>query len=94
LQSYLAAGIPVLAMLNGEGADVVAKAGAGLACGAGDYEALVQAVLRLAGMTIQDRTEMGKRGLALSHEEFGREKLISQLEMRLESLRFRGDRVL
>lgn len=92
LQSYLAAGIPVLAMLNGEGAEVVAKGGAGLACRAGDHEALANAVLRLAGMPIEGRTNMGKRGLALSKEEFARGKLIDQLEIWLETLRVRTSR--
>jgi glycosyltransferase involved in cell wall biosynthesis len=41
LQSYLAAGIPVIAMLNGEGAELVSEAGAGLACAAGDSAGLM-----------------------------------------------------
>jgi glycosyltransferase involved in cell wall biosynthesis len=36
LQSYLAAGIPVVAMLNGEGAEIVKQSKAGLTCNAGD----------------------------------------------------------
>jgi glycosyltransferase involved in cell wall biosynthesis len=94
LQSYLAAGIPVLAMLNGEGAEVVAKGGAGLVCRAGEYNALATAVLRLTEMTSDERAAMGKRGLVLSKEEFGREKLIDQLEVWLKKLRFRGDSAL
>lgn len=90
LQSYLAAGIPVLAMLNGEGAEVVEKGGAGLACRAGDSEALADAVLRLSGMSIDERNAMGMKGVVLSKQEFGREKLIGQLEGWLVSLRFRG----
>lgn len=94
LQSYLAAGIPVLAMLNGEGAEVVEKGGAGLACRAGDHEALANAVLRLTEMPIEERAAMGQRGQALSQDEFGREKLIGQLEIWLECLRFRSDSAL
>ena len=90
LQSYLAAGIPVLAMLNGEGAGVVEKGGAGLACRAGDHEALADAVLRLSEMSIDERNTMGVNGVALSKQEFGREKLIGQLEGWLDSLRLRG----
>jgi len=89
LQSYLAAGIPVLAMLNGEGAEVVQNGGAGLACRAGDHRALAEAVLRLSEMPIDERKAMGMKGVALSKEEFGREKLICQLEVWLLKLQVR-----
>jgi colanic acid biosynthesis glycosyl transferase WcaI len=81
LQSYLAAGIPLLCMLNGEGADVVERARAGLTCGAGDSRALAQAVLRLAGMTLGERQVMGNNGLELSAAQFDRDRLITQLEL-------------
>lgn len=87
LQSYLAAGIPVLAMLNGEGAEVVRKSGAGLVCRAGDHEALAQSVLSLSEMSIAERLAMGLKGLRFNKEEFGRERLIGQLESWLLSLR-------
>lgn len=80
LQSYLAAGMPVLAMLNGEGADVVERAQAGLACPAGDHQALAQAVLRLAAMSPAQRAEMGVNGLRASAAQFDRATLISALE--------------
>jgi colanic acid biosynthesis glycosyl transferase WcaI len=80
LQSYLAAGIPLLCMLNGEGADVVEQAGAGLTCGAGDSHGLANAVLRLAAMTPQERQVMGGNGLAASAAQFDRDRLITQLE--------------
>lgn len=90
LQSYLAAGVPVLAMLNGEGSDVVCHGGAGLVCPAGDYRALADTVLRLAVMPIQERHAMGLKGIALSQEDFGRTKLIDRLEAWLQCLSFRS----
>jgi glycosyltransferase involved in cell wall biosynthesis len=80
LQSYLAAGIPLLCMLNGEGADVVERANAGLTCAAGDSHGLAQAVLRLAAMTFEERQSMGNNGLAVSAAQFDRDRLITQLE--------------
>jgi glycosyltransferase involved in cell wall biosynthesis len=80
LQSYLAAGIPLLAMLNGEGADVVKRAHAGLTCDAGDHTGLAAAVLAMAAMTPAERLMMGKNGLEASAEQFNRAGLISQLE--------------
>jgi glycosyltransferase involved in cell wall biosynthesis len=89
LQSYLAAGIPILALLNGEGAEVVQNARAGLACPAGDHEALADAVLTLSSMPIEERKAMGMRGMRASADEFGRVKRIDQLESWLEKPIFR-----
>lgn len=80
LQSYLAAGIPVIAMLNGEGAELVAEAGAGLACSAGDSAGLAQAVLRISKMRAEERLAMGQRGKALYAREFERQILLNRLE--------------
>lgn len=86
LQSYLAAGIPVLAMLNGEGAEVVDSAGAGLTCAAGDHRALAAAVVRMAAMSDAERCAMAQNGLRASAEMFDRATLISQLEEWLEGM--------
>ncbi len=80
LQSYLAAGIPVVAMLNGEGSEVVRGSGAGLTCAAGDHEGLAAAVLKLSQMTEEERETMGRNGLRVSAREFDRDTLIGRLE--------------
>ncbi|WP_114652019.1 glycosyltransferase family 4 protein [Polynucleobacter necessarius] len=79
LQSYLAAGIPVLAMLNGEGAEIIRRSGAGIATPAGDGLALSSAIMQMANMNTEDRLKMGRAGLALSEYEFNRGTLISKL---------------
>lgn len=80
LQSYLAAGIPVIAMLNGEGRYLLSEAGAGLACAAGDHAGLAQAVLRMAGMKKAERQAMGLRGKSLYMREFERTLLLDRIE--------------
>ena len=87
LQSYLAAGVPIVAMLNGEGAQVVRDAGAGLTCAAGDSEALAAAVKELSELPVAELQAMGARALALSAQEFDRQRLIDQLEQLLLGLR-------
>ncbi len=87
LQTYLAAGIPVLAMLNGEGAAVISESGSGFTSQAGDHEALASAVLKLFGMTVQERQAIGRKGLLVSESEFDRHKLINRLEDWFEQLR-------
>jgi glycosyltransferase involved in cell wall biosynthesis len=86
LQTYLIAGVPILGMLNGEGARAIEAAGAGLACAAGDDEALSQAVLAMAAMRPEERQLMGARGRAYGRAEFGRETLMDRLEDRLTHL--------
>jgi colanic acid biosynthesis glycosyl transferase WcaI len=86
LQSYLAAGVPVVAMLNGEGAEVVKNAAAGLTCAAGDHAALASSVLELSRMTPEERASMGQNARALSVREFDRDNLIRRLEDWLETM--------
>jgi glycosyltransferase involved in cell wall biosynthesis len=80
VQSYLAAGRPILAMLDGEGARIVAEAGAGLTCAAGDWEALANNVQALVAAGAAERAEMGGRGRAYALREFSREPLLDRLE--------------
>jgi glycosyltransferase involved in cell wall biosynthesis len=87
LQTYLAAGIPVLAMLNGEPADVVRRSRGGLTCAAGDAHGLAAAVLELAALSPAERAAMGSNGKAFSAREFDRGTLIARLERWLEELR-------
>lgn len=86
LQSYLAAGIPVVAMLNGEGADVVERAACGIGCRAGDPVGLAAAVQRLASLPGEQLVEMGRNAAAISAREFDRDALISRLELWLTRL--------
>lgn len=62
LQSYLAAGKPIIASCNGESASVVTKANAGLTCPAGDAFALADAVMKLFQMTPEERLRLGENG--------------------------------
>lgn len=80
LQSYLSAGIPILAMLNGEGAEIVTTSGAGMAVAAGDGAGLAEAVRKMRMLDPEQRAKMGERGLACIAEQFDRDKLIAQLE--------------
>jgi colanic acid biosynthesis glycosyl transferase WcaI len=83
LQTYLQAAIPILAMIDGEGARVVEESGAGLACPAGDANGLAHSILSLAALTEAERTAMGRRGADYAAREFDRGELISRLEAAL-----------
>ena len=80
IQSYLMSGIPIVAMLDGEGAHVIREAQAGLDCAAGDSAGLARAVLKLAGMTKGERLTLGQNGINYSKHEFDRNTLMDNLE--------------
>ena len=80
VQSYLMAGIPLLGMLDGEGAAVIREANAGLTCDAGDDSGLAQAVLTLMAMPPEKRKQMGLNGRKYAQQEFGRAQLMDRLE--------------
>ncbi len=80
VQSYLMSGIPILGMLDGEGADVIRRAQAGLVCGAGDARGLADAILKLAAMDRSARLALGANGRRFAKLEFDREMLMDRLE--------------
>lgn len=79
VQSYLAAGVPIAAMLDGEGARVIEELGAGLACPAGDGNALAARIRTLRDMEATERDAMALAARAGSEREFGRARLIDGL---------------
>jgi colanic acid biosynthesis glycosyl transferase WcaI len=87
LQSYLAAGLPIVGMLTGECAELIERSGAGLTCRASDARGLAEAIRKLAAMPEPERAEMRRRALALSEAEFDRNRLISRLESWLAELK-------
>jgi len=80
VQSYLMAGIPLLGMLDGEGAAVIRDAQAGLTCEAGDDVGLAQAVLSFKAMSVVERKQMGLNGRDYARREFGRPQLMGYLD--------------
>ncbi|MCG2841187.1 glycosyltransferase family 4 protein [Sandaracinobacter sp. RS1-74] len=80
VQTYLAAGKPILAMLDGEGAEVVNAAGAGFAVPAGDSGALASAALRMAVLPSSELQAMGASGQAFARAHYDLGKLLEQLE--------------
>jgi glycosyltransferase involved in cell wall biosynthesis len=70
ISSYLAAGRPIIAALDGEGGEVVREAGAGIACAAEAPEALAAAVLRLYSTEPSVLEEMGRSGRTFFENHF------------------------
>lgn len=70
VQAYMSAGKPVLAMLNGEGADIVKEAGCGLAVPASDSEALAKTIEDMAAMPKEELQRMGQAGKEYCSQHF------------------------
>lgn len=83
VQSYLAAGRPILGSIDGEGARVIHEAGAGWAARADDPAALAALARRLKALPDEERAEMGRRGRAYSDLHFDREACLDRLERAL-----------
>lgn len=86
LQSYLAAGKPVIASCNGEAASVITKANAGLACPAGDASALADAVLKLFQMTPEERVRLGENGRAHFEAHYRLQSRVTELVTHFEDV--------
>jgi glycosyltransferase involved in cell wall biosynthesis len=80
LQSYLACGKPIAGAIDGEGARIIAEAGAGVACPAENPAALAEAVLTIYRMSAAERQEMGMRGRVYYEKHFDRSMLLDRLD--------------
>lgn len=85
VQGYLAAGRPVIAALNGEGARVIQEANAGFACQAGDGDALAAAITKLFHLDKDARQELGENGRLYAEQHFSLDRLALELIRLLES---------
>lgn len=86
VQAYMAAGRPIIACLNGEGARLVVEARAGLATPAEDSRALANAILHLYGLTSEELKQMGENGRHYYREHFNHNRLTDQLIAHLQEV--------
>jgi len=86
LQSYLASGKPIVAMLDGEGARLLQESGAGIAAPSGDAVKLAAAVVTLSEKPEPERALMGRKGAELYSRDFERNTLLDRLEIWMQQL--------
>ena len=79
IQAYMASSKPVLAMLNGEGADIIKEAGCGYACNAGDYVSLADSIKKFTTLTESQRLQMGINGYKFYETFFSKQNAIKNL---------------
>ena len=80
IQSYLACCKPIIAALDGEGANVIEESGAGFVCPSGASAELAQAVLKMYKTPKAEREKMGASGMAYYKANFDRDMLLDRLD--------------
>ena len=78
-QSYLAAGVPIVAAVNGEAADIVRQSGAGIACAADAPSALAAAIRALKAAAPEKRAAMGAAACRFFADHYKPERLTHKL---------------
>jgi colanic acid biosynthesis glycosyl transferase WcaI len=84
--AYLAAGRPIIMAMEGAAADLVTRAGAGIAVPPDDVTRLVEGIETLRRMSDAERAEMGARGTAHVAAHFTQKVVIPQYEALLERM--------
>jgi glycosyltransferase involved in cell wall biosynthesis len=79
IQSYLAYGKPILAMINGEGAEIIRESGSGFAVNAGDFSALSTKAIEMYKMPKSNLDLMAKASKEFYLNNFDRKDLIDKL---------------
>lgn len=85
IQAYLAAGRPIIASLRGEGARVVAEAGAGEACEPEDPAALAALIRSMKGRPAAELQAIGLAGKVYFNEHFEMSSQVTRLVEILEA---------
>ena len=91
IQAYLAAGRPIIASLDGEGARVILEAGAGVVSPAEDARGLADAILLLRGLPTDELEQIGKNARAYYEANFEPRMLALKLKNALSGIQ-RGSR--
>ena len=84
VQFYMAQGKPILAMINGDGADLVNETKCGYVAPANDVDAFVDAINKMYDLSKDELNQLGMNGKKYYEENFTKEQRIEQL---LEILR-------
>lgn len=84
ISAYMAAARPIIAVLNGEGADVINEAGCGWCLSAGDAEGFARLVIELSQSDRVLLEKKGMKGLEYYNKYFIKEKCLEHLDRIME----------
>lgn len=86
IYGYMASGTPVLAAVEGDVADVVRDYGAGMACAAGDPQALAETVRAFARMSPDERQKMADSGQQATRERHALTHVVEELVIAMRDI--------
>ena len=79
VQFYMAQGKPILAMLNGDGADLIAESKCGIAVPANDKKAFATALKKMGSLPEDELSQLGANGKEYYEKNFTKEQRMEQL---------------
>jgi len=80
ISSYMAAGKPIVAVLNGEGAEVIRDADCGWTLAAGDAEGFARLAVELSHMDKSALAEKGRNALKYNNAHYVKSKCLDKLD--------------
>ncbi len=80
IQSYMACKKPILAMIDGEAANIVNESSAGLTCASEDYKSLAKNISEISNYSKSKLNKIGQNGLEFYNMNFNRKILMHKLE--------------
>ena len=86
-QSYLAFGLPIIGMINGESADLIRNYNVGYCVDAGDYKNLAKKIICLSNSSVKVRREMSENAQRLAKTSYSRKHILDNLEKQLKRLK-------
>lgn len=81
IQAYLAIGRPILIGVEGDAAELVEKAGAGIKCEPEDPHSIAEGIIKLYHLSPAKREEMGKNGIAFYDKELSFNVAVKKYEL-------------
>ena len=86
VQSYLACGKPILAMIDGEAAKIINESKAGFSCPSENPEKLVENIKKLQSISKNSINQLSQNGMDYYKRQFERNMLINKLEHLLKNI--------
>jgi glycosyltransferase involved in cell wall biosynthesis len=88
VQAYLAAGKPLLSMMDGEVFSMIKTSKSGFSVKAGDYEGLANVAIKLSELPQDKLNEYSQAAKSFYEQEYDRNKLMLKLEQYLSELKY------
>ena len=86
LQSYLAAGRPIIGAIDGEACHVIREANCGYCVSSGDSVGFANAIKKLSALKISERNSLGLNGQRYFESNYSRDIVLDEFENQLSML--------